>query len=422
VLSTAETLLGLSRHLSAYTLGPDRAALAQLEFAGQVLELCVRLRGSGVSTGPRVAAIALDAGISSRLLNREILPTLDSLGWVESFRGDDGKLISVSEHLPPMSALLAQAERILNLATPEPLERAVIAVLDASTVMPITRDTALAVGCEHASEEITARALDVLKALHLVNIVIAADGAKVVFNPNVWAVDVDYSAAALRAEDSSVRAHLTGLLEEVGASPGLPQGAVTSTSIEWINYAVSQGLIQRSLVTTSDDREQAFLFTPHMARSAFEHETGADPSGHVRQLIGSMIYAKNFASYKLRDPGVFLSKLIEYGQAGDASSIGSDYPMLETAGIVRVERADRYYRLVLLQPDVAEQAVSYLGTAATAHSDSARGLRDQRKYVHPERERAQVEVARSSDTTPDETRRILAALRQEAGRRGYGRR
>jgi hypothetical protein len=237
----------------------------------------------------------------------------------------------------------------------------------------------------------------------------------------VWATDTDYSAAALRAEDSTVRAALTGLLEEVAASPGLPQRAVTSTAIEWINYAVSQGLVQRSLVTTSGGQEQAFLFSPHMARSAFENETGVDPTGHVRQLIGSMVYAKNFASFKLRDPGVFLSRLIRDGEAGDASSIGSDYPMLETAGIVRVERASNYFKLVLLQPDVAEQAVTYLGTAASAEQADARGLRDQRTYVHPDRERAQVEVARAADTTPDETRRILAALRQVAGRRGYGR-
>lgn len=421
MLSTAETLLGMTRHLSAYTLGPDRAALAQLEFAGQVLELSIRLRGSGVSTGPRVTAIALDAGISARLLKREVLPALETLGWVESFHDENKQLISVSEQLPPLFGLLATADTILNLATPEPLERAVIAVLNATTVMPITKDTALDVGAESATDEIAERALHVLQALHLIDVVSVADGATVVYNPNVWASDVDYSAAALRAEDSTVRAALTGLIEEVSGSPGLPQSAVTSTSLDWINYAVSQGLIQRSLVTTSDANEQAFLFTPHMARSAFESDTGADPSGHVRQLIGSMVYAKNFASFKLRDPGVFLSRLIRDGEAGDASSIGSDYPMLETAGIVRVERASKYFKLVLLQPDVAEQAVTYLGTAASAQTADARGLRDQRTYVHPERERAQVEVARAADTTPDETRRIIAALRQEAGRRGYGR-
>lgn len=174
-------------------------------------------------------------------------------------------------------------------------------------------------------------------------------------------------------------------------------------------------------MATSEGKERAFLFTPHMSRSAFNSSHGIDPSGHVRQLIGSMVYAKNFANFKLVQPAVFLRKLIRVGEAGDASSIGSDYPMLETAGIVRVEPAERYHKLVLLQADIAEQAVSYLEDPPSTDEGNIRGLRDQRKYVHPERERAQVSVARAADTTPAETRRILAALRQEAGRRGYGR-
>lgn len=421
MLSTAETLLGLTRHLSAYALGPDRASLAQLEFGGQVLEMAVRLRGSGVSTGSRVTAIALDVGISKRQLTREILPTLETLDWIECQWAADRALGAVSENLPPLNALLDSAAAILDLATPEPMERAVVAILDATTVMPITRTTALEVGAEAGGDEAADRALDALSALHLVQIVQAADGKTVVYNPNVWASDADYSAAAVRAEDSTVRAALGGLLEEIAASPGLPQKAVRSTERKWIDYAVSQGLVQRSLVTTSDGKEQAFLFTPHMSRSAFENAHGTDPSGHVRQLIGSMVYAKNFATWTLEDPAVFLRKLIRVGEAGDASSIGSDYPMLETAGIVRVEPASRYFKLVLLQPDIAEQAVGYLGDPASADPGSIRGLRDQRKYVHPERERAQVELARMAETTPEETRRILAALRQEAGRRGYGR-
>jgi len=421
MLTTAETLLGLTRHLSAYTLGPDRAALAQLEFAGQVLEISMRLRASGVSLGARVGAIALDVGVAKRHLDNEILPTLEALGWVDCHRDRDGNLQSVSERIPPLEGLITYADNILQLVGPEPVERAVVRILDASTVMPITRSSAIEEGAAVSSEEAANRALDALKALHLISVVTAADGNVVVYNPNVWASDADYSASALRAEDSTARAALSGLLEEIAVSPGLPQKAVTSTDKSWIDFAVSQGLIQRSLVATSEGKEEAFLFTPHMSRSAFENPTGVDPSGHVRQLIGSMVYAKNFANYRLDYPAAFLRKLIREGEAGDASSIESDYPMLETAGIVRVEKAQRYYKLVLLQADVAEQAVSYLGGAASTGSSSIRGLRDQRKYVHPERERAQVEVARAADTTPEATRRILAALRQEAGKRGHAR-
>lgn len=55
--------------------------------------------------------------------------------------------------------------------------------------------------------------------------------------------------------------------------------------------------------------------------------TAGDASGHVRQLVGSMIYAATFARTKLYAPTAFLRKLIREGVAGDATSIGTDYPM-----------------------------------------------------------------------------------------------
>ncbi len=96
--------------------------------------------------------------------------------------------------------------------------------------------------------------------------------------------------------------------------------------------------------------------------------------------------------------------------------------MLETAGIVRIEPGSRYYKFVLLQPDIAEEAISYLETGG-GDLPTTVGLRDQRRYRHPERERAalRVSLAQQSDTTPAEADRLIAALRQEVGRRRYGR-
>jgi hypothetical protein len=239
----------------------------------------------------------------------------------------------------------------------------------------------------------------------------------------VWSADTDYSAAALLAEDGTVRAALSGLIEEISASAGLPQDNVRSADQKWVNYAVAHGLALRSIVQTTDGEERAFLFTPHMGRSAFSAATGADPSGHVRQLIGSMVFARTYANVRLWSPTQFLRKLIRNGEAGNASSIGTDYPMLETAGIVRVEPAANFYKFVLLQSDVAEQAIEYLDSEGSGDSPSEVGLRDQHTYRQPEAERAllQVSVARTAESTPAETRRLIAALRQEVGQRRYGR-
>ncbi|QIK04713.1 hypothetical protein G7Z12_37700 [Streptomyces sp. ID38640] len=422
MLTTAELVLGLSRHLSAYGASQPKADLGQLEFAGKIIELAVRVRGSAVSTPERVAALGLDAGISKREVQRELLPALETLSLVDLERDSDHVVRAVSERVPPLPELFDRADAILAIAMPEPLERMAMEVLRQTTLMPMTVPTALEACASLGTEELACRAIEDLQSLHLCALQRSADGDEVLFNPNVWAVDKDHSHAAVQAENGAVRAALSGLLEEVSATAGFPEASVTSADKKWIDFAVSQGLLLRSLVTTASGEERSFLFSPHMGRSAFDAPTGADPSGHVRQLIGSMMFANRYASNRLFAPTAFLRKLIRNGEAGDASNIGTDYSMLETAGIVKVEPAYSYSKFVLLQADVAEQAVTYLDNTGSGGTASG-GLRGQRSYLQPEIERARRLVQPSKDAipSPSASQDILAALRQEMGRRRYDR-
>jgi hypothetical protein len=172
------------------------------------------------------------------------------------------------------------------------------------------------------------------------------------------------------------------------------------------------------VIQTSEGREQGFLFTPHLARDPFGM-TGGDASGQVRQLVGSMVYAATFARYKLHSPDVFLRSLIDRGTAGDVSSIGTDYPMLERAGIVRVlpgSQSNRF-RLELLQAEIAEEALTLLTARdpQTGAPAASAVLRGQRGYVHVERERAR--LALTADTDQIEEARLLAGLREVSTRR-----
>ncbi|MEU2772466.1 hypothetical protein ABZ646_05950 [Streptomyces sp. NPDC007162] len=422
MLTAAELALGLSRHLSAYGASQPKADLGQLEFAGRVIELAIRIHGSGVSSPDRIAALGLDAGIPKRETLGQLLPTLETLGFVDLERDSNHVMRAVSERIPPMAELFHQADAILESAMPEPLERMAMEVLQQTTLMPVTLGTALETCAPLGPEPLARRAIEDLQSLHLCALQRSADGEEVLFNPNVWAVDKDHSYAAVQAENGVVRAALSGLLEEVSATAGLPEDEVTSAEKKWIDFAVSQGLLLRSLVTTVSGEERSFLFSPHMGRSAFDEPTGADPSGHVRQLIGSMMFANRYASNRLFAPTAFLRKLIREGEAGDASNIGTDYSMLETAGIVRVEPAYSYSKFVLLQADVAEQAVTYLENTGSAGTISG-SLRGQSGYLQPEIERARrlVQPSREAIPSPSASQDILAALRQEMGRRRYDR-
>jgi hypothetical protein len=423
VLDDAELLLGVSRHLSTFAVSRAHAALESLQFAGEVYELAWRLRNAGLSSAERVEAIAIEAAIGPRHLQIQVLPTLEQLGWVECHRDEAQKLVSVDAFIPPSPELMVAVKRLLDIVMATPVQRAALSLLRATTLQPLEESTALDAAAEFG-DAAAVEALQHLVRIQLVKKVSSDDGRIVVFNPNVWAGNQDeLMRAALRAEDAGAQANVGALLEEVARSPGIPEAHITSTDQQWIDFAVRMGLVQRSLVQTGTGDEQRFLFSPHLGRDPF----GAgptDPSGHVRQLVGSMIYAATFASWKLASPGAFLYTLIRDGVAGDVPQIGEDYPMLETAGTIRVIPGSRSnsFRMELLQADVAEAALNILdsrGQARTPTLEPTPPIGEQRSYNHLETERAR--LARVTDVSDADTRRLIDALRDAARRSPGGR-
>jgi hypothetical protein len=420
ILSDAELLLGLSRHLSAYASGHDRAALSELEFVGWVYDLAFRLRGSTTTPAERVRAIGVDVGLSPRNL-RDVVAVLETIGWVTVQRDQAGAPVFINETLPPAADLVAAAPRVLDVSNVGSVERAALAVLRATTIQPLVRTDALEIGSTAGAGdgEAAESAVRHLVALGLVRIASVDSDRDVLYNPNVWTQGEDIAAAALRAADAGATKEVQALLEELAENPGLPEVNVKSTGARWVRFAIAQGLVQRSVIQTTEGGEQGFLFTPHLARDPFGGTAG-DASGHVRQLVGSMIYATTFARTRLFAPDAFLRSLLRDGVAGNVPAIGTDYPMLEKAGIIRVVPGTRSgFRMELLQADVAEDALRLLTTGTGpggSDSGNAAALRAQRNYIHVERDRARLALQANSDDA--EEARLIASLRDVSKRRG----
>jgi hypothetical protein len=114
LLGQKDEVLGLSRHLAAYQMGPERAALEQLEFAGWVFDVSFRLRGSTTSSAHRVQAIGLEVGLGPRSL-KDVVSTMEALDWLSVVRDQEGRPLSVAESIPPPGDLVDTAPRLLNV-------------------------------------------------------------------------------------------------------------------------------------------------------------------------------------------------------------------------------------------------------------------------------------------------------------------
>lgn len=420
ILSDAELVLGLSRHLAAYAGGLDKAALSEIEFAGWTYDLAFRLRGSTTSPAERIRAIGSDVGLGARPL-RDVVVTLEQLGWVTVDRDPSGVPLFVTETMPPATELVTASGKVFDLLRFGGLEVAALSILRATTLQPLVAESAVEVAVAAGSDQEQAEAaVRHLVAVKLVRRVTTDDGRDVLYNPNVWTQGDEIASAALRAADANATREIGALIEEVSQRPALPEAHVKSTDERWIKFAVAQGLVQRSVIQTDNGDEQAFLFTPHVARDPFGG-TARDASGQVRQLVGSMIYATTFARNQLWSPQLFLRRLIRDGIAGHASSIGTDYTMLEKAGIVRaLPGSPGRFRMQLLQADIADDALKLLSIRDTENSGGGtpRGLSGQSGYVHVETGRARLAMSAESDEV--EQRRLISALRDVSIRRTMG--
>ena len=245
--------------------------------------------------------------------------------------------ISVAESVPAPHTMMAAASVLLATVMASEVEMAALEIIRATTLQPLLVSDAVEAGMSAAtqsgspSEAAAQKAIRHLTATALVQRCSTdSDQRQVLLNPNIWSGGQEMASAALKAADGKGTKEVGALLAEVAASPGMPDAHVTSTEKKWVNFAITQGLIQRTVVQTDDGDEQGFLFTPLLAKDPFGLAI-ADSSGQVRQLVGSMIYAATFSEIKLYSPVAFIRALVERGVAGNATPIGHDYPMLETA-------------------------------------------------------------------------------------------
>lgn len=178
-LTDAELALGLSRHLSVYQMGPERAALEQLEFAGWTFDVAFRLQGSTVSSASRVQAIGLDVGLGVRRL-RDVIVTMESMGWITTARDTNGQLVSITESIPAAGDLIQAAPTLFDVLMVGPVERAALALLRATTLQPLLEQDAIQIAA--TAERVTghdqaaADALRYLTHTGLIRRVVVDDG------------------------------------------------------------------------------------------------------------------------------------------------------------------------------------------------------------------------------------------------------
>jgi len=367
-----------------------------------------------------------DAGIPRQELKTTVLPMLETLGIVRVER-NGAAVSSVTALVISQDDVMDQVARLWEHLDPEPQERGALVLLQETATLPLLRDEATsALVATGLDEEETKQAIELALAHDLVRVSHVADlGADVLYNDFLWGENIDRIGAALAALTANLRDGLRSLLEELHQHEGRPAGEIESASPELMQLAITQGLVDATEIKTTSGRTATFHFTPLFRGFGVSRDHVPDVLDQVKLVIASFAFSTRYATFRLRDPEVFLDSLISRGYAGNATPIGTDYGAMEKQKIVNVEPVapgSTRYRFKSIKRDALIEARDTMRAGALLLPNPRGSLNallrePPQSFVDPVATRQK--LAQAAGDTPLFDTSLLAAIREAAQQEGF---
>jgi hypothetical protein len=388
--------------------------------AGRAMDFAARLKsfGSTQLTPAVVTEFAKQAGIGKQALLQVVLPALkaaDVIGYTTS----DGQLVGIEEFVGVTRSLIEQALGVMDALSPTAAELALLHSVEIASWAPLTESQHL--------DQITKRGFDDNTASHGYRLarsigvnkrVRAAElNEYVVFNPYVWGTEQITIAKFLRSLPSSERDVMLGICEQASDRPGLALPSLTGNPLA-INSARKVGLLQAATVksTASGGSAQTYVFSPLLETEDDKLRT-TEALHQRKQFVAHILFGHEKARAgggRITDPVVLVRALVNRGQVGPATNIGTDYHLLEAQGIVAVDGppGGRAF-LRMVKPEIVNDGLDWLErtTAGSAGgTDSPKLLRSPGTFISPEQDRSSIGGQGAADEV---TRSMLLRLREE---------
>lgn len=410
-------VISVAKSLEGYQSGDAKISryFGATRAAGRGGLLASSLRHQQRMTYDKLSVHASESKIDKPNLKLLIEPWLVRSGFIEV--SDDRTTVACN--IVDYAAILKATYELFEHCDPSPEERAVLELLEISSQMPTSRSAA----CNKlagTNDKVVEVALDLAAGYQVVRV---ADGDGVaepmLYSPTIWGDNISKASKALSHLDATDRAVLLELVTRIAKYQGMPEFA----ALKWLasqnkgtlcNFAVAIGLLDRTEILTRDGTRQAFLTTPHLyGEIAAKH--GRDVCDRVRLFLDSIRHGEHFGAWmtgRIKDPVVLLTKLLDCREIGPCTAIGTDYILVEKAGIVTVSPSNKrnQYVMRLVQDDTvmvirdmlkqphglgALGVVSHIGPAGQHQFVSSEQVRPLLGQLSPELKRAEEQILRN---------------------------
>ncbi len=404
-----------------------RAALERLLLAGRTMDFASRLHEHDIVSGGQAVEYAAWCGVGSDELRIRVLPALKAAGVID-FQLHGDAISQVEEFVGVSGTLLDQTASLLDQLNLSDTERATLHSVLVGSLAPLARLEHLQEVTQRGfADAVAERGLAHAVALGI-NLQIASEELRedVIYNPNVWGSRQVAIARFLKHRATDERAVLLKILEQASARPGLALAAFGGAGSDPLVAARKIGLLPTATVssTARGQSGETYAFAPTIE---YEDDNLVTTEAlHGRKLfVAHILFAheKALGGYgQVRDPVVLVQALINNGSVGPATNIGTDYHLLEAAGVVAVDDSGPRPFLRLIKREIAEGGLMWLRQAygepgSLGGTGALRGLRPPNRFSSPEADRTNLAATEASGEI---SKAAILDLRKEAQRAARG--
>jgi hypothetical protein len=418
---TGRAILRLYQHARHLPVTPESTLLSAAIKAGRFMDFAGRIqrRGSELSA-EQLAQFANFVGLDDVDLRLIALPTLKAAGILD-YGVVDGHLM-VDEFVGVSAPLLKQVADTWEELHPSVVERCALESIELATAAPLNESThhaALdAIGFDHQARETAIGALRAVGMLHRET----PSGADepILYNEYVWGSGVVSIARFLESLPADERLILASLSGQAMQRPGISLASFQGVEADVLSAARKVGFLDATRVVTRSGKDSSFAFSPTLEGAL--PATSTDVLHDRKLFVAHILFGHRNAPYskgRILQPLVLVRKLLREGEVGPATAINSDYPLLESHGIVKVKQSGLSGRafLTLVKRDVVEDSLSLL-EAALGNDEGAGGVQSidslwlPGRFRGPEEDRRSIPMA--ADAQADLFRGAIMKLRDEA--------
>lgn len=343
-----------------------RAQVERLLLTGKAMDFAARIKGHQSLvplTQELVSKYASYAGLGMLELMNMVLPALKRAGIIDYTLATDGHISRLDEFVGVSATVTEQTVSLLQTLSPDRTDLAFLHSVEIGAIAPLAKSQHLQEVVKRGFSDV--EAADALRLARAVGLNLEVPSAElnetVIFSPYVWGTRQISLAKFLADLPPNERDALLGMSEQVLASPGIHQSKlVAAPSI--IRSARSVGLIQAASVQSATGAESTYVFSPLL--EAEDNLCTTTEAFHQRKLFVAHIlfgHEKALAGRgKIRDPSVLVKAMINRGRVGPATNIGTDYHLLEAAGVVAVDDTEERPYLRLVKPEIAQAGLAWI--------------------------------------------------------------